>query len=93
MRPDMTMRPAQSGLMAESNSRTTLKLLLGNAFEAVLHGRNSASGAITKAEWPVAVGVSVAKGGCTVFATRCVVDEIEIPRGEFLRRVIHGVKA
>lgn len=93
MRPEITMRPAQSGLMAESDSRKTRKRLEGNPGEAAWQGRAGASGPGAKAESLLATRASGAKCGCTVAPAGSWDEKPALWPSEFLMRLIHGPRA
>jgi len=82
------MRPAQSALMAESDSRTTRRTLRFDVFQAGWHGKNVASGKFSKTESLLAVADENERE--TESGTRRLMGKTAVCQSEFRIRLTQG---
>ena len=93
IRPEMTIRPAQSGRMAESDSRTTRKEFLADAGKARLPGRKGVGNPESKIESLLAVCTQGVMGLFKGFELSGAAGKSPVCPNEFLSRLIHGASA
>ena len=91
--PEMTMRPAQSGRMAESDSRTTRREIFDEHGKTRLLGCTGIDSPKSKIESLLAVCMQVTTGLCSDCALQCIAGKSVVCANEFRRRLIHGASA